>query len=48
MIDLVAAKRLMLRGAADLDVSTRRTIAQAVGPKARQDGNAPRQGAGKC
>ena len=27
MIDLVAAKRLMLMGTSDLDISTRRTIA---------------------
>jgi hypothetical protein len=39
MIDLVAAKRLMLMGASDLDVSTRRTIAAgrwAEGPSGWQ------------
>ena len=39
MIDLVAAKRIMLMGASDLDVSTRRTIAAgrwAEGPSGWQ------------
>ncbi len=47
MIDLAAAKRLMMVGACDLDVSARRTVA-AGRPRRRQDGDAPHQAVGMC
>jgi hypothetical protein len=48
MIDPAAAKRLMMVGASDLDVSTRRTIAAGRWADGRQHGDAPRLAGGKC
>jgi hypothetical protein len=48
MTDPVTAKRIMIMGVSDLDVSARCTIPQVVGPRDTRAGAVLHQAASKC